>query len=168
VADGLRVGIGYDVHRLVGGRPLILGGVSIEYELGLDGHSDADVLLHAVMDSLLGAAGLDDIGHQFPPDNDRFLNASSLRLLETVRSLIEESGWRIANIDSTVVAERPKLAPHLERMKTAIAEVLRITERQVGIKATTNEGLGYAGRREGIAAMAVALLVRREEQELEG
>jgi len=165
---GIRVGTGYDVHRLVEGRPLVLGGVVIQHELGLDGHSDGDALLHAVMDALLGAAGLEDIGHHFPPGDERFRNASSLRLLATVRSLVEEAGWNVVNVDSTVVAERPKLAPYLPLMKGAIAEVLGISEREVGIKATTNEGLGFAGRHEGIAAMAVALLVRREEQNLEG
>ena len=165
---GIRVGTGYDVHRLVEGRPLVLGGVVIQHELGLDGHSDGDALLHAVMDALLGAAGLEDIGHHFPPGDERFRNASSLRLLATVRSLVEEAGWNVVNVDSTVVAERPKLAPYLPLMKGAIAKVLGISEREVGIKATTNEGLGFAGRHEGIAAMAVALLVRREEQNLEG
>lgn len=165
---GIRVGTGYDVHRLVEGRPLVLGGVVIQHELGLDGHSDGDALLHAVMDALLGAAGLEDIGHHFPPGDERFRNASSLRLLATVRSLVEEAGWNVVNVDSTVVAERPKLAPYLPLMKGAIAEVLGISEREVGIKATTNEGLGFAGRHEGIAAMAVALLVRREEKNLEG
>jgi len=168
VVAGIRVGTGYDVHRLVEGRPLVLGGVVIQHELGLDGHSDGDALLHAVMDALLGAAGLEDIGHHFPPGDERFRNASSLRLLATVRSLVEEAGWNVVNVDSTVVAERPKLAPYLPLMKGAIAEVLGISEREVGIKATTNEGLGFAGRHEGIAAMAVALLVRREEQNLEG
>ena len=168
MAAGMRVGTGYDVHRLVEGRPLVLGGVVIQHELGLEGHSDADALLHAVMDALLGAAGLEDIGHHFPPGDERFRNASSLRMLATVRSLVEEAGWNVVNVDSTVVAERPKLAPYLPLMKGAIAEVLGISEREVGIKATTNEGLGFAGRHEGIAAMAVALLVRREEQNLEG
>ena len=164
----IRVGTGYDVHRLVEGRPLVLGGVTLQAEFGLEGHSDADALLHAVMDALLGAAGLEDIGHHFPPDDDRFRNASSLGLLATVRTLVEEAGWRVVNVDSTVIAERPKLAPYLPLMKQAIGKVLGLSEREVGIKATTNEGLGFAGRREGIAAMAVALLARREERDLEG
>lgn len=168
MAAGFRVGVGYDVHRLVERRPLVLGGVAVPSDRGLDGHSDADALLHAMMDALLGAAGLDDIGHHFPPGDERFRNASSLKLLATVRSLLEGSGWSVINVDSTVVAERPKLAPYLEEMKRVIGETLGISQGQVGIKATTNEGLGFAGRREGIAAMAVALLARREEQDLEG
>ncbi len=167
MGQGVRVGTGYDVHRLVKGRPLVLGGVTIPHETGLEGHSDADALLHAVMDALLGAAGLEDIGHHFPPDDERFLNASSLGLLATVRSLVEDAGWSVVNVDSTVVAERPKLAPHLPAMRRAIGEVLGLSEREVGIKATTNEGLGFVGRREGIAAIAVALLARREERNLE-
>ncbi len=159
----IRVGMGYDVHRLEKGRPLVLGGVPIPHDLGLAGHSDADALLHALMDALLGAAGLADIGHHFPPGDERFRDASSLKLLAEVRSLIEAAGWRVVNVDSTVVAERPKLAPHLPRMKQAIGQVLGIPTGAVGIKATTNEGLGFAGRHEGIAAMAVALLARQEE-----
>jgi 2-C-methyl-D-erythritol 2,4-cyclodiphosphate synthase len=163
----MRVGTGYDVHRLVAGRPLVLGGVTIPHELGLDGHSDADALLHAVMDALLGAAGMEDIGHLFPPEDQRFKNASSLGLLAEVAKRIGQAGWKVANVDSTVIAERPKLAPHLGSMKEAISGILRLETSRIGIKATTNEGLGFAGRREGIAAMAVALLVRREVQDLE-
>ncbi len=159
----IRVGMGYDVHRLEMGRPLVLGGVPIPHDLGLEGHSDADALLHALMDALLGAAGLEDIGHHFPPGDERFRDASSLKLLAEVRSLIEAAGWRVVNVDSTVVAERPKLAPHLPRMKQAIGQVLDIPTGAVGIKATTNEGLGFAGRQEGVAAMAVALLARQDE-----
>ena len=158
----LRVGNGYDVHRLVEGRPLMLGGVDVPHERGLEGHSDADVLLHAIMDALLGAAGLEDIGHQFPPDDEQYRNISSLKLLATVRTLVADAGWRVVNLDSTVVAERPKLAPHLPRMKQAIAAELGVPVACVGIKATTNEGLGFAGRREGIAAIAVALLEKSE------
>ncbi len=165
---GIRVGTGYDVHRLVEGRPLVLGGVTIQHELGLEGHSDADALVHAVMDALLGAAGLEDIGHHFPPSDESFRNASSLELLRVVRSLVEKEGWGVVNVDSTVVAERPRLAPYLPRMKKAIGEVLGLSEREVGIKATTNEGLGFVGRREGIAAIAVALLAKRDGQDLEG
>lgn len=164
----IRVGLGYDVHRLVEGRPLVLGGVAIPNSLGLEGHSDADALLHALMDALLGAAGLEDIGHHFPPGDERFRNASSLVLLAAVMRLIGEAGWRVVNVDSTVVAERPKLAPHLQGMKERIAHELGIQVAAVGIKATTNEGLGFAGRREGIAAMAVVLLVSTAEQNLEG
>lgn len=168
MVPAIRVGTGYDVHRLVEGRPLVLGGVTIQHESGLEGHSDADALIHAIMDALLGAAGLEDIGHHFPPSDERFRNASSLGLLATVRTLVEEAGWSVVNVDSTVVAERPKLAPYVALMKRAIGEVLGLSEREIGIKATTNEGLGFAGRREGIAAMAVALLARREERDLEG
>ncbi len=169
MAGCLRVGTGYDVHRLVEGRPLFVGGVRIEHERGLEGHSDADVLLHAVMDALLGAAGLGDIGQQFPPGDERFRGASSLTLLATVRSLLERAGWCVLNVDSTVVAERPKLAPHLASMRRAMGEALGISEGQIGIKATTNEGLGSLGREEGIAAISVALLARREahDQDLE-
>ena len=164
----LRVGTGYDVHRLVQGRPLVLGGVPIEHSLGLEGHSDADVLLHAIMDAMLGAAGMEDIGHYFPPEDERFRNASSLGLLVEVRSLLEQAGWQVINVDATLVAERPKIAPYLSAMKQAVAQGLGITHGQVGIKATTNEGMGFVGRGEGIAALAVALLSRQEEEDLEG
>ncbi len=167
MSAGLRVGTGYDVHRLARGRPLILGGVAIQHERGLDGFSDADVMVHAIMDALLGAAGLGDIGQQFPPGDERFWNASSLRLLAAVRALVEGAGWHVVNVDSTVVAERPKLAPHMALMKKRLSETLGISDGQVGIKATTNEGLGFVGRGEGIAAIAVALLARQEEQDLE-
>ncbi len=167
MAGQTRVGIGYDVHRLVRDRPLFLGGVRLEHPLGLEGFSDADALLHAMMDAMLGAAGLEDIGHHFPPGDERFRNTSSVDLLKTVRSLVRQAGWRVVNLDSTVVAEWPKLAPYLPSMKKTISEVLGISEAQVGIKATTNERLGFAGRGEGIAAMAVALLARQEEEDLE-
>ncbi len=163
----MRVGMGYDTHRLIDGRPLYLGGVLIEHRLGLEGFSDADALLHAMMDAMLGAAGLSDIGHHFPPGDERFRNASSLKLLALARSLVEQAGWRVVNLDSTVLAEEPKLARYLPAMKKAICEVLGISEGQVGIKATTNEGMGFIGRGEGIAAMAVALLARQEEEDLE-
>ncbi len=163
----MRVGMGYDTHRLVQGRPLMLGGVRLEHPLGLEGHSDADALLHAMMDAILGAAGLPDIGHHFPPGDERFRNAASLDLLKTVRSLVQQAGWEVVNVDSTVLAERPKLAPYLVEMKRAIGDALGISEGQIGIKATTNEGLGFVGRGEGIAAMAVALLARQEEEDLE-
>lgn len=164
----LRVGTGYDVHRLVEGRRLLLGGVGIEHSRGLEGHSDADVLLHAVMDALLGAAGLGDIGQHFPPGDERYRDASSLVLLGTVRSMVEEAGWCVANVDSTLVAEEPRLAPHMPAMRAAVGSALGIGCEQVGIKATTNEGLGFVGRGEGIAAIAVALLVGDEGEKREG
>ncbi len=155
---GSRVGIGYDVHRLVAGRRLILGGVEIPSKLGLDGHSDADVLLHAIMDALLGAAGLHDIGHHFPNTDARWKDASSLVLLAAVRELIAEKNWCVENIDSTLIAESPKIGPYLDRMRERIAAVLQIAPDAVGIKATTHETLGALGRGEGMAAMAVALV----------
>lgn len=152
------VGFGYDVHRLVEGRPLILGGVRIPYEKGLDGHSDADVLLHAVMDALLGAAGLRDIGHQFPNSDAAYRGADSMMLLAKVMQLLEREGLRPVNVDTTLLAERPKIGSHAEQMRTNIAQVLNLSPRRVGIKATTNEGLGFVGEGQGIAAYAVALL----------
>ena len=151
-----RTGIGYDVHRLVAGRPLVLGGVAIPSDLGLDGHSDADVVLHAICDALLGACALGDIGQHFPPSDDQFRGISSLVLLERVRDLLTEGGYSIANIDATVIAEAPKVGPYVDAMRQAIGSALQISQQCVGIKATTNEGIGFAGRREGIAAMAVA------------
>jgi 2-C-methyl-D-erythritol 2,4-cyclodiphosphate synthase len=155
-----RVGIGYDVHRMAEGRPLVLGGVRIEWDRGLLGHSDADALLHAVMDALLGAAGMADIGQHFPPAHERYRGASSLDLLAEVRAKIEGEGWRVGNVDATVIAERPRLAPYVPQMKTAIGDALGIPEERVGVKATTNEGMGFLGRGEGIGAIAVAVLVR--------
>ena len=154
-----RVGIGYDIHRLAEGRRLVLGGVEIAHDRGLDGHSDADVLLHAVMDALLGAAGLGDIGHHFPPGDPNYKDISSLVLLERVSSLVRQLGYTIGNVDATVVAEQPKLAPHLSLMRQRMAEALSIDGEQVGIKAATNEGLGALGEGKGIAAWAVALIV---------
>jgi 2-C-methyl-D-erythritol 2,4-cyclodiphosphate synthase len=158
----LRIGNGYDIHRLVPGRPLILGGVRLEHPegLGLDGHSDADVLVHAVMDALLGALSLGDIGRHFPPGDPRWKGADSLDLLERVNGLLAERGWRVGNLDAVVVAERPRLGPHIEAMRNAIAERLGVAPGQVGVKATTNERLGPTGREEGIACHAVALLAR--------
>lgn len=155
-----RFGIGYDVHRLVEGRRLILGGVDIPHERGLEGHSDADVLLHAIKDALLGAAGLGDIGRHFPDTDQTYKGASSLKLLEAVRDKIAAAGWRAYNIDAVVVAEKPKLAPHIAAMTANIAAALGLETGQVNVKATTTEGLGFAGRREGIAAYAVASIVR--------
>ena len=158
----LRIGNGYDIHRLVPGRPLILGGQSLDHPagLGLDGHSDADVLVHALMDALLGALSLGDIGQYFPPDDPRWKGADSLVLLEQVMGLIRERGWQVVNIDTVVVAERPKLRPHIEAMRSAIAARMGLDPDQVGVKATTNEKLGPTGREEGIACHAVALLQR--------
>lgn len=154
-----RIGNGYDIHRLVPERALILGGVHIPHTLGLLGHSDADVLTHAVMDALLGALGLGDIGHYFPPDDPQWAGADSVMLLTQVRRWVAEQGWQVANVDTVVVAERPKLKPHIPAMQARLAAALEVTPAQVGVKATTNERLGSVGREEGIAAHAVALLV---------
>lgn len=157
----LRVGTGYDVHRLEAGRKLILGGVEIPFEKGLAGHSDADVLLHAIMDSLLGAAGLPDIGQQFPNTEPRYKDADSALLLARVLQLIREAGYaRVLNVDATIMAERPKLNPHVPEMKKRVAEILCIDIAAVNIKATTSEGLGFVGREEGIAAQAVCLIAK--------
>ncbi|WP_299415396.1 2-C-methyl-D-erythritol 2,4-cyclodiphosphate synthase [Acaryochloris sp. IP29b_bin.148] len=155
----IRIGNGYDIHQLVEGRPLILGGVRIEHALGLKGHSDADVLTHAIMDALLGALSLGDIGHYFPPTDPQWAGADSLKLLAQVHHLIAERGWQIGNIDSVVVAEQPKLKPHLNAMRDRISQVLNLTPDQIGIKATTNEKLGPVGQEQGICAYAVALLI---------
>ena len=152
----MRIGTGYDVHRLTEGRRLILGGVDIPYEKGLLGHSDADVLLHAVMDALLGAAALGDIGKHFPDTDPAYKGASSLRLLEHVGRLIDEKLYVIGNIDATIIAQRPKLAPYIDEMRKNVADTLGIEIDQVNIKATTEEGLGFTGRGEGISAQAVA------------
>ncbi len=154
-----RIGNGYDIHRLVEGRRLILGGVEIAHELGLLGHSDADVLTHAIMDAMLGALSLGDIGHYFPPTDPKWAGADSLVLLSQVNQLVVDRGWQISNIDSVVVAERPKLKPHISAMRDRLASVLKLEPEQIGIKATTNEKLGPVGREEGISAYAVALLV---------
>ena len=154
----IRIGNGYDIHRLIEGRPLILGGIEISHSLGLLGHSDADVLTHAIMDAMLGALSLGDIGHYFPPSEPKWAGANSLTLLEQVNQLIESHGWQIGNIDSTIVAERPKLKPHLKAMRDRLAQTLSLKPEQIGIKATTNEQLGPVGREEGICAYAVVLL----------
>ncbi|MFB8788496.1 MAG: 2-C-methyl-D-erythritol 2,4-cyclodiphosphate synthase [Potamolinea sp.] len=156
----IRIGNGYDIHQLCEGRPLILGGVKIEHELGLLGHSDADVLTHAIMDAMLGALSLGDIGHYFPPTDPKWKGADSLVLLSQVNQLIQTQGWQIGNIDSVVVAERPKLKPHIKTMRDRLANVLALQPDQIGIKATTNEKLGPVGREEGISAYAVALLIK--------
>ena len=154
----MRIGQGYDVHRLVEGRKLILGGVEIPYEKGLLGHSDADVLLHAVMDALLGAAALGDIGQHFPDSDERYKGISSVELLKEVGKILQENGYLIENIDSTVIAQRPKLLPYRPQMAKNIADALGIEPDQVSVKATTEEGLGFTGAREGISAQAIALL----------
>ncbi|MBR3848592.1 MAG: 2-C-methyl-D-erythritol 2,4-cyclodiphosphate synthase [Oscillospiraceae bacterium] len=154
----MRVGHGYDVHRLVDGRKLILGGVDIPYEKGLLGHSDADVLLHAISDALLGAAALGDIGKHFPPDDPKFLNADSLLLLKHVGELIKNEGYTVSNIDATVIAQKPKLAPYIEQMRINIASALSLSINQVSVKATTEEKLGFTGSGEGISAHAVTLI----------
>lgn len=156
----IRIGNGYDIHRLVTGRPLILGGVEIAHTVGLLGHSDADVLTHAIMDAMLGALSLGDIGHYFPPTDPQWQGANSLKLLEQVNQLIIDKGWHINNIDSVIVAEKPKMKPHLIAMRAKLAATLKINPEQVGIKATTNEQLGPVGREEGIAVYAVVLLVK--------
>ncbi|MGN6756063.1 MAG: 2-C-methyl-D-erythritol 2,4-cyclodiphosphate synthase, partial [Thermomicrobiales bacterium] len=155
-----RVGIGYDVHRLVPDRPLVLGGVTIPAARGLLGHSDADVALHAIMDALLGAAALGDIGQHFPPDDPAYKDSDSRDLLARVRDLLAAAGWHIINLDCTIVAERPKIAPHIAAMRAAIGAALDLPGDCIGVKATTNEGIGFIGREEGIAALAVALISR--------
>lgn len=154
----MRVGIGYDVHKLVENRPLILGGVNIPFDRGLLGHSDADVLVHAIMDAILGALGMRDIGQHFPDTDDKFKDISSISLLEQVGDMVKKSGYSIGNIDSVIMAENPKMAPYLEQMKINISKALGIEPSMVNIKATTTEGLGFVGTGQGIAAKAVVLL----------
>ena len=154
----MRIGHGYDVHRLVEGRALILGGVSIPHPTGLLGHSDADVLLHAIADSLLGAAALGDIGKLFPDNDPQYKDADSLVLLHRVRTHLAAHGYRIGNVDATVIAQAPKLAPHIPQIRANIARVLGVDVAQISVKATTEEGLGFSGERLGIAAHAVCLL----------
>lgn len=158
----MRIGFGYDVHRLVEGRPLIIGGVEIPHTHGLLGHSDADVLIHAICDAILGAAGLRDIGYYFPDNNDNFKNADSKVLLARSLELVEKEGYTVGNIDTTICAERPKLNPHIESMKQTLAPILKVSVKDVGIKATTNETIGFVGRCEGIVAYAVALIKKCE------
>ena len=157
--QGVRIGHGYDVHRLVEGRRLILGGVDIPWERGLLGHSDADVLTHAVMDALLGAAGLGDIGQHFPDTDPAYAGADSLKLLEHVAGLLRERGFVVGNVDATVLAQRPKLAPHIPRMRENLARAMGAEPAQVNVKATTEEGLGFTGSGGGMAAHAVCLLI---------
>lgn len=161
----MRIGCGYDVHRLIEGRRLILGGVEIPYERGLLGHSDADVLLHAISDALLGAAALGDIGKHFPDSDPAYEGADSLELLRRIAGLLTEKGYEIVNVDATVLLERPKLRPYIDRMRERISGALGIPVSGVSVKASTEEGLGFTGREEGIAAQAVALIEERKEAE---
>lgn len=159
----IRVGTGYDVHKLVEGRKLILGGVEIPHSLGLLGHSDADVLLHAIMDALLGAAALGDIGKHFPDTDDRYKGISSLKLLEHVAQLLQKHGYEVGNIDATVIAQKPKLRPYIEEMEKNIAEVLGVSGDQINVKATTEEGLGFTGEQQGISSQAICCLYKKNE-----
>lgn len=154
----MRIGMGYDVHKLVSERALILGGVNIPHTLGLLGHSDADVLLHAIMDSLLGAAALGDIGKHFPDTDDKYKGISSIKLLKEVGKLINKSGYTIENIDATIIAQKPKMAPYIEEMRKNISDALNISINQINIKATTEEGLGFTGKCEGISSQSICLL----------
>ena len=155
-----RAGIGYDVHRLVENRKLILGGVEIEYQLGLEGHSDADVLLHAIKDALLGAAALGDIGRHFPDSDQQYKGASSLMLLARVKEIIADHGYAVNNIDATIVAQNPKLAAYIPQMNKNIAKTLEVSDNQVNVKATTTEGLGFVGQGQGISAYAIATIIK--------
>ena len=157
----MRIGMGYDVHKLVEDRDLILGGVKIPYSLGLLGHSDADVLLHAIMDSLLGAAALGGIGKHFPDSDHRYKGISSIELLKHVGSLLKENNWLIENIDSTIIAQKPKMAPHIENMRKNISEALNINIDQINVKATTEEGLGFTGEGKGISSQSICLLTKK-------
>ena len=159
----MRIGMGYDVHKLVEGRDLILGGVKIDYEKGLLGHSDADVLLHAISDALLGAAALGDIGKHFPDTDPTYKGADSMKLMAHVKELIEEKGYVIENIDATIIAQKPKLRPYIEEMEVNIARVLGIEKDQINVKATTEERLGFTGREEGMAAQAICSLATMYE-----
>ena len=154
----MRVGMGYDVHRLVEDRKLIIGGVEIPYEKGLLGHSDADVLLHAIMDALLGAAALGDIGKHFPDNDDRYKGISSLELLRQVGKLLDEKNYVIENIDATIIAQKPKMRPYIDEMRKNIADTLKLDIDRVNVKATTEEGLGFTGKKEGISAQAICAL----------
>lgn len=156
----IRIGNGYDIHRLVRSRPLILGGLEIPHPVGLLGHSDADVLTHAIIDAMLGALSLGDIGHYFPPSDPQWKGINSIALLEQVNKLVQSQGWQIGNIDSVIIAERPKIKPYILDMREKLAETLHIEHNQIGIKATTNEKLGPTGREEGISVYTVALLVK--------
>jgi len=156
----MRVGLGYDVHKLVEGRKLIIGGVDIPHEKGLLGHSDADVLIHAVMDSILGALALGDIGKHFPDTDEKYKGADSMKLLEFVYNLISQKEYSIGNIDATIIAQSPKMAPHIQNMRENIAKVLNTSIDNINVKATTEEGLGFTGAKEGISAQSICLLVK--------
>ena len=162
MSSNLRIGIGYDVHALAAGRRLVLGGIEVPFERGLSGWSDADVLTHAIMDALLGAAALGDIGRHFPPGDPQYKGISSLKLLEKVRDLLDENGWQVSNVDATIVAERPKLSEHMKKMREKLCQTLGINVGQVSIKASTSDGLGFTGRGEGIAALALATVKEKE------
>ena len=157
----MRVGMGYDVHKLTEGRKLIIGGVEIPHERGLLGHSDADVLLHAIMDALLGAAGLGDIGKHFPDTDQQYKGADSRQLLRHVATIIDEAGYRVENIDATIIAQAPKMRPHIQQMEENVAADLGIKPDQVNIKATTEDGLGFTGAKEGISSQAICLLMEK-------
>lgn len=160
----MRIGLGYDVHKLVYERDLILGGVKIDYEKGLLGHSDADVLLHAIMDSLLGAAALGDIGIHFPDSSPKYKDISSLELLKTVGQMIDKMGFQVGNIDATIIAQSPKMSPHIKNMRENICSSLNITIDKINIKATTEEGLGFTGKGDGISAESICLLENKENR----
>jgi 2-C-methyl-D-erythritol 2,4-cyclodiphosphate synthase len=162
MSQAFRIGLGYDVHRLSKGRPLILGGIEVPFPQGLVGHSDADVLSHALGDALLGAVGLGDLGRHFPDSDPQYQGVFSLELLEKICFLVHQKGYKIGNVDTTIVAQEPKLAPYIEKMQSALASVLQVSIDQISIKATTTEGLGFPGRREGIAAYAIVLLLKLE------
>ena len=164
----MRVGMGYDVHRLVPDRKLILGGVEIDYELGLLGHSDADCLTHAIMDSLLGAAAMGDIGKHFPDSDEKYAGADSMVLMGVVRDMITEAGYRIGNVDATIIAQKPKMAPHIPMMREMIAEVLGVEISRINVKATTEEGLGFTGEGLGIACQSIALLEEIQSDQVIG
>ncbi len=160
----MRIGMGYDVHRLVEGRELVLGGVTIDYEKGLLGHSDADVLLHAIMDALLGAAALGDIGKHFPDTDPAYKGISSIRLLEHVKELIRSEGYEVENVDATIIAQQPKMRPHIDAMRENIARSLGVELSRISVKATTEEGLGFTGNGEGISSQAICLLREADER----
>ena len=157
----MRIGLGYDVHKLVEGRPLIMGGVNVPHEKGLLGHSDADVLVHAIMDSMLGALALGDIGKHFPDTDEMYKGADSMKLLKFVNDLINEKGYEVNNIDSIIIAQSPKMAPHIEQMRKNIANVLNTDMDNISVKATTEEGLGFTGAKQGIAAQSICLLNKK-------
>lgn len=161
----MRAGLGYDVHKLVEGRELILGGVKIDYQYGLLGHSDADVLVHAIMDALLGAAALGDIGKHFPDTDEKYKGISSITLLKHVAALLEENGYLLGNVDAVIVAQRPKMAPHIEKMRENIAQALGVDAGKINIKATTEEGLGFTGSGEGISSQAICMLEQISKKE---